>query len=170
MLHHQVEQIPEEDIDYLVDLISRFLHGTESPASQHIVFEPVPPKSNTADEMEEQRQQVQQMQQVLDRLRARQSKMIKRVIGDTVTRLGIDLNKIGEGSMSSSSSGSRLEYFTCSWFEGRLFNRLSMFPIKGQRVVTFERCHISNTQPELAYKVRVLTPIADVEKELVVSF
>ena len=161
-LHDQVEQTPEEDIDYLLGLISRFLHLPESSASQQIVFEPVPPGSKTADEMKEQRQQV------LDRLRARRSEMITRAMGDTVTRLGIDLNKIGEGSMSWSGSAGKSEYFTCSWFEGPLFNRLSMFRVKERRVVTLERCHISKTQPELAYKVRILTPIADVGKELAV--
>lgn len=43
-----------------------------------------------------------------------------------------------------------------------------MFHLKEQRVVTFERCHISEEQPELIYRVRVLTPNADVEKELTV--
>jgi len=43
-----------------------------------------------------------------------------------------------------------------------------MFYLKEQQVVTFERCHILETEPELIYKARVLTPIADLEKELTV--
>lgn len=161
-LHDQVEQAREEDIDCLVGFISRFLRPLESPASQRIVFEPMPPGSKAAAEIEEQRQHA------LARLKARQSEMITRSIGDTVTRLGIDLNEIGEGPCSWSASGGKSANFTCSWFEGRVFNRLSMFHLKEQQVVTFERCHISETQPELIYKVRVLTPIADLEKELTV--
>jgi len=161
-LHYQVEQAREEDIDPLVDLINRFLHPLESPASQQIVFDPVPPGSKAAAEIEEQRQQA------LARHSARQAEMITRSIGDTVTRLGIDLNKIGEGRCSWSASRGKSGSFTCSWFEGVVFNRLSTFYLKEQQVVTFERCYISEAQPELIYKVRVLTPIADLEKELTV--
>lgn len=159
-LHDQVEQAREEDIDCLAELMDRFLHPLESPASQRIVFEPVPPGSKAAAEIEEQRQHA------LARLRASQSEMITRYIGDTVTRLGIDLNKIGEVPCSWSASGGKSADFTCSWFVGRVFNRLSMFHLKEQQIVTFEQCHISETQPELIYKIRVLTPIADLEKEL----
>jgi hypothetical protein len=161
-LHDQVEQTLEEDIDCLVDFINRFLHPLESPESQRIVFEPVPPGSKAAAEIEEQRQQA------LAQLNVEQLDRISGLIGDTVIRLGIDLNKIGEGFRRSSSAGGMSPNFTCSWFEGRLFNRLSMFYLKEQQVVTFERCHISETQPELIYKVRVLTPIADIEKKLTV--
>lgn len=94
--------------------------------------------------------------------------MITRYIGDTVTRLEIDLNRIGEGRGSWFASGGKSADFSCSWFEGRVFNRLGVFHLKQQQVVTFERCHISEPQPELIYTVRVLTPIADVEKELTV--
>ena len=76
-LHDQVEQAREEDIDFLVDLINRFLHPLESPASQSIVFDPVPPGSKAAAEIEEQRQHA------LSRFRARKSEMIARFIGDT---------------------------------------------------------------------------------------
>lgn len=94
--------------------------------------------------------------------------MITGSIGDALTRLGIDLNKIGEVGGSWSTSGGELANFTYTWFEGRVFNRLSMFRLKDRQVVTFERCHIAGTQPELMYKVRVLTPSADAEKELTV--
>ena len=94
--------------------------------------------------------------------------MITRFIGDTMTRLGIDLEKIGEASYSSSTLRGKSVAFTSSWFVGRVFNRLSMFYLKEQQVVTFERCHISETEPKLIYKVRVLTSIADLEKELTV--
>jgi uncharacterized protein YodC (DUF2158 family) len=94
--------------------------------------------------------------------------MITRSIGDTVTRLGIDVNKIGEGLCSWFASGGKSAHYTCTWLEGRVSNRLSSFHLKEQQVVTFERCHISERQPELIYKVRVLTPIADLEKELTV--
>ena len=161
-LHDQVEQTLEEDIDCLVNFINRFLHPLESPESQRIVFEPVPPGSKAAAQIDEE------WQQALARLGARQSEMITRFIGDTVTRLGIDLNKIGEDPCSWSASSGMSATFTCSWFEGRLFNRLSMFYLKEQQVVTLERCHISETQPELIYKVRLLTLIGDVEKELTV--
>jgi hypothetical protein len=161
-LHDQVEQTREEDIDPLVGLIDRFLHPSESPASGRIVFEPVPPGSQAAAEIEEQRRQV------LARHRAEKSEMIIRSFGDTVTRLGIDLNEIGEGPCGWSASGGKLAHASCSWFVGRVFNRLSMFYLKEQQVVTFERCHISETQPELIYKVRVLTPSDGLEKELTV--
>jgi hypothetical protein len=161
-LHDQIEQTPEEDLDRLVGLISSFLHPQESPPSQGIVFEPVPAGSKRAAEVERQRQEA------LARHRARQSEMIARSIGDTLPRLGIDLNKIEEGLCGWSASGLKLANFTCTWFEGRVFNRLNMFHLKEQKVVTLERCHISETQPELVYKVRVLTPIADGGKELTV--
>lgn len=161
-LHHQVEETREEDIDFLVDLVDRFLHPLKSPASQRIVFDQIPPGSKAAAEIEEQRQHG------LARLRARQSGMITRYIGDTVTRLGIDLNKIGEASGSWSAFGGKSAGFTCSWFEGRVSNRLTTFHLKEQQIVSFQRCHISETQPEMIYKVRVLTPIADLEKELTV--
>jgi len=161
-LHDQVEQTREEDIDDLVGLINRFLRPRESSPSPGIVFEPVPRGSKAAAEIEEQRQAA------VARLRARQFEMITRSIGHAVTRLGIDLNKIGEGLRSWSRSGGESAAFTCSWFEERVFNRLSMFHLKELQVVTFERCRISETQPELIYKVRVLTPIADLEKELTV--
>jgi hypothetical protein len=129
-----------------------------------MVFDPVPPGSITAAEIEEQRQQA------LAQLRASQSEMITRSIGRTaVTRLGIDPNKIGEDRCSWSSSGRKSANFSASWFEGRIFNRLGMFHLKEQQVVTFERSHISETGPELIYKVRVLTPIGDLEKELTIS-
>ena len=160
-LHDQVEQTREEEIDRLVGLINRFLHPLASPAPPRIVFKPVPPGSKAAAEIEEQRQQA------LARLRAEQSEIITRYIGQTVTRLGIDLGKIWEGRCSWQSGG-KPEYFTCSWFEGRVFNRVSTFHLKERQVVTFERCHLSENQPELIYKVRVLTPAGDVEKELTV--
>lgn len=94
--------------------------------------------------------------------------MITRSIGDTVTRLGIDLSKIGEASYSWSASGGKSADFTCSWFVGRIFHRLGMFHLKEQQVVTYERCHISGTQPELIYKVRILTSISELGKELTV--
>lgn len=163
-LHDQVEQVREEDIDYLAHLINRFLHPSESPVSQGIVFDPVPPGSIIAAEIEEQRQQA------LAQLRESQSEMITRSIGRTaLTRLGIDPNKIGEDRCSWSSSGGKSANFSASWFEGRIFNRLGMFHLKEQQVVTFERSHISETEPELIYKVRVLTPMGDLEKELTVS-
>jgi hypothetical protein len=92
-----------------------------------------------------------------------------------MTRLGIDLDKIGEGCSgcftfggeAGTSVGKPAE-FTRSWSEGRVFNRLSMFRLMGQQVVSFERCHISETQPELIYKIRVLTPVAEVEKQITV--
>jgi hypothetical protein len=158
-LHDQIEQTCEEDIEGLVGLINRFLRPPESPPSQRIVFEPVPPGSKAAAEIEEKRQHA------LARIRARPSEMVARSIGATVTRLGIDLNNITEGLCSWSGSGSE---FTCSWFEGRVFNRLSMFYMNEQQVVTFERCHVSDMRPELIHKVRVLTPTADLEKELTV--
>jgi hypothetical protein len=162
-LHDQAEQVREEDIDCLADLINRFLHPLESPASQRIVFDPLPPGSITPADIEEQRQQA------MARLRARQSEMITRSIGNTaMTRLGIDPNKIGGDRCSSSSSGGKSANFTASWFEGRVFNRLGMFHLKEQQVVTVELCLISEAQPELIYKVRVLTPNIDVEKELTV--
>jgi len=161
-LHAEVEQVREEDIDCLVDLINRFLHPLESPASAGIVFNPVPPGSEAAAEIEKQRQHA------LAQLRARKSEMITRSIGDTMTRLGIDLDKIGEASYSSSTVHGRLVAFASSWFVVRVLNRLSTFYLKEQQVVTFERCHMSETKPELIYKVRVLTPVADVEKELTV--
>ena len=55
-LHDQVEQVRVEDIDYLADLINRFLHPSESPVSEGITFDPIPPESITAAELEEQRQ------------------------------------------------------------------------------------------------------------------
>ena len=161
-LHDQVEQTREEDIDYLIELIERFLHPSESTASQQIVFDPLPPGSKPAAEIEEQRQAARA------RSRARQLEMITRSIGDTVTRLGIDLNTIGKVSSSWSSSGGKSAECTFSWFVGRLFNRLSMFHVQEQQIVTFERCHVSERRPELIYRVRVLTPIADLEKELTV--
>jgi len=96
-LHDQVEQVREEDIDYLLGLLDRFLHPSESPASQGIFFDPLPPGSKAAGEIEEQRQHV------LAQLRARQSEMITRFIGDALPRLGIDLDKIGEVSCGSST-------------------------------------------------------------------
>ena len=161
-LHDQVEQVSEEEIDRLVGLINRFLHPLASPAPPRIVFKPVSPGSKAAAEIEEQRQQA------LARLRAERSEMITRSIGETVTRLGIDLSKIGEGPCGWQASGAKPEYFTCNWFEGRVFNRVSTFHLKERQVVTFERCHLSETQPELIYKVRVLTAAGDVEKELTV--
>jgi hypothetical protein len=163
-LHDQVERVREEDIDYLADLITRFLHPAESPESQGIVFDPVPPGSITGAEIEEQRQQA------LAQLRASQSEMITRSIGRTaITRLGIDPSKIGEGRCSWSSSGGKSANFTASWFEGRIFNRLGTFHLKEPQVVTFERAHISERERELIYKVRVLTRIGDLEKEVTVS-
>ena len=94
--------------------------------------------------------------------------MLARSLGATVTRLGIDLNNITEGSCSWSGSGDKSSEFTCSWFEGRRFTRLGMFHVNEQQVVTSERCHVSETPPELTYKVRVLTPTGDAEKELTV--
>jgi len=85
-----------------------------------------------------------------------------------VTRLAIDLNTIGEDYCSSSTSDGKSEYFTCRWFDGRLFDRLSTFHLKQQQVVTFERCQVSETRPELFYNVRVLTPSDDLQKELTV--
>lgn len=161
-LHDQVEQTREEDIEGLVDLINRFLHPPESPPSQRIVFEPVPPGSKAAPEIGEKRPHA------LARIRASRSEMMARSIGVTVTRLGIDLNSITEGFCSWSGSGDKSSEFTCSWFEGRVFKRLSMFHVNQQQVVTFERCHVSETRPELIHKVRVLTPTADLEKELTV--
>lgn len=162
-LHDQVEQTLEEDIDRLADFINRFLHPSESPESEGIVFDLMPPGFEGAAEIEQQRQDM------LAQLRARQAEMITHYIGDTVTCLGIDLNKIGEASYGSSASRGKTTNLTCRWLEGRVSNRLSMFHLKEQRVVTFERCHISATAPELIYKVRVLTPIADLEKELTVA-
>lgn len=161
-LHDQVEQTREEDIGFLIDLINRFLHPSKSAASQRIVFDPIPPGSKSAAEIEEQRQHG------LAGLSARQSELITRYIGDKVARLGIDLNKIGEAPGGWSASGGKSASFACSWFEGRVCNRLSTFHVKEQQVTTFERCHISETRPELIYRVRVLTPIADLEKELTV--
>jgi len=161
-LHDQVEQVREDDIDRLIDLINRFLNPSESPASRGIVFDPVPSGSKAAAKTEKQRQHA------LSQLRARQSEMISQSIGDTMTRLGIDLDNICEASSSSSTVHGNLAAFASSWFVGRVFNRLSTFYLKEQQVVTFERCHISETKPELIYKVRVLTPIADLEKEITV--
>ena len=158
-LHDQVEQTREEDLDYLIDLVNRFLHPSDSPAPQRIVFEPIPPGSRAAAEIEGQRQQA------LAGIKARQLEMITLSLGETVTRLGINLNRIGGAIRSSSASSGKSANFTCSWLEARVSNRLSMFYLKEQQVVTFERCHISETQPELIYKVRVLTPTADLEEE-----
>ena len=158
-LHDQVEQVREEDIDHLVDFINRFLNPSEwSGTSAGIVFHPVPPGSKAAAEIEKQRPHAQ------SQFRAKQSEMIARSIGDAVTRLGIDLDNIAEASYGSSTLRGKLVDFSSSWFVGRVFNRLSMFYLKEQQVVTFERCHISETQSELIYKVRVLTPIADLRK------
>lgn len=163
-LHDQVEQIREENIDYLADLINRFLHPSESPVSQGIFFDPMPPGFITAAEMEEQRQQARAQ------LRASQAEIITRSIGrSAVTRLGIDPNKIGGDRCSWSSSGGKSANFSASWLEDRIFNRLGMFHLNEQQVVTFERSHIPETEPELIYKVRVLTPTGDLEKELSVS-
>jgi hypothetical protein len=161
-LHDQVEQTRERDIERLVDFINRFLRPSESHTSQRIVFEPVPPGSKAAAEIEKQRQHA------LARRRASRSEMLARSLGATVTRLGIDLNNITEGSCSWSGSGDKSSEFTCSWFEGRRFTRLGMFHVNEQQVVTSERCHVSETPPELTYKVRVLTPTGDAEKELTV--
>ncbi|MFL6451116.1 MAG: hypothetical protein ACJ746_26070 [Bryobacteraceae bacterium] len=163
VLHDQVEQVREDDIDRLEDLINRFLHPSlESSESAGIVFEPVPPESEMAAKIEKQRQRY------LSRDRVRQRQMIRQSIGDTVTRLAIDLNDIDQVTYSSSTAYRKLEAFSSSWFVGRVFNRLSTFYLKDQQVVTFERCHISETEPELIYKVRVLTSIADSEKEITV--
>lgn len=94
--------------------------------------------------------------------------MITRHIGDAVARLGIDLNKIAEAPCSWSALGGKSAGFMCSWLEGRVFNRLSMSQLKGQQLVTFERCHLLETQSEVIYKVRLVTPLADLEKELTV--
>lgn len=67
-----------------------------------------------------------------------------------------------------SASGGKSAHFTYSWFEGRVFNRLSVFRLREQQVATFERCHVLESQPDLIYKVRVLTPTADLEKEFTV--
>src|SRR5689334_8422970 len=147
-LHDQVQQTPEEDIEDLVGLINRFLHPSESPSSQRIVFEPVPPGTKAASEIEEKRRHA------LARIKASRSEMIARSIGATVTRLGIDLNDMTEGPCNWSGSGDKSLEFTRSWFEGRVFNRLSMFHINEQQVVTLERCHVSETRPELIHKVR----------------
>jgi hypothetical protein len=162
-LHDQVEQTREEDIDRLVGFINRFLHPLESPESEGIVFDLMPPGFEAAAEIEQQRQDE------LAQLKARQAEMITRFIGDTVTRLRIDLNNIGQASCGWSASRGKTTDFTCRWFEGRVCNCLSMFLLKEQQIVTFERCHISETKPELIYHVRLLTPIADLEKELTVA-
>jgi len=161
-LHDQVDKIREGDIERLIDLINRFLHQSESGASQGMVFEPLPPGSKEGAEIEQQRQHA------LAQLRASRSEMIARSLGAAVTRLGLDLNNITEGSYSWSSSGDKTLGLTCSWFEGRVYLRLGMFHVNEQQVVTFERCHVSETRPELTYKVRVLTLTADAEKELTV--
>ena len=160
-LHDQLEQTREEDIDRLVDFIGRFLHPLESPASEQLIFDPVPPGSKRSTEIDEQ------WQQAMSHLWAKQSEMITRSVGSTtVTRLGIDPNRIGKDRCGWSASGGESANFTATWFEGRVFNRLGMFHLKQQQVVTFERCHISETPPELIYKVRLLTAGADAEKEL----
>jgi hypothetical protein len=158
-----VEQTLEKDIDRLVGFINRFLHASESADSEVIVFDRMPPGFEAAAEIEQQRQDA------LAQLRARQAELITRFIGDTVTRLRIDLNNIAEASCGWSASRGKTTDFTCRWFEGRVSNRLSMFRLKEKQVVTFERCHISETEPELIYKIRVLTPIADLEKELTLA-
>jgi hypothetical protein len=163
-LHDRVEQVREEDIEYLADLINRFLHPSESPVSEGITFYPMPPGSITAAELEEQRQQA------LAQLRASQSEMITRSLGrSAVTRLGIDPNKVGGERCSWSSSGGKSPNFSASWFEDRIFNRVGMFHLNEQQIVTFERSHIRETAQELIYKIRVLTPTGDLEKELSVS-
>lgn len=161
-LHNQVEQSREEDIGVLVGFIKRFLHPSESPSSQQMVSEPVPPGSNAAHEIEERRQQA------LARIRVSRSEMIARSLGATVTRLEIELNDITEGACSWSDSSDKPSEFTCSWFDGRAFNRLSMFHVDEQQVVTFEQSHVSEARSELIHNVRVLTPTADSKKELVV--
>jgi hypothetical protein len=109
-----------------------------------------------------------QRQQILDGLRASESDKIRSAIGHEVSRLGIDLNQIGQGASSWSGSRDQSEEFTRSWREGRVFNRLSMFHIKEQKIVMLERCYFTETQPDLIYKVRVLTPLAEAEKDLTV--
>ncbi len=92
--------------------------------------------------------------------------MVARLIGPAIARLGLDLNNIADGPCSWSKSGDNSEQFTCGWLAEQVFRRVRMFRIRKQRVVTFETCHMSETQAELTYKVRVLTPTADLEKEL----
>ena len=46
---------------------------------------------------------------------------------------------------------------TCNWFENPIFKRLSTFYLNEQQIVVFETCHGVEKQPELMYKVRVLT-------------
>ena len=161
-LHDLVDETPEEDIDDLLEFVNRLLHPSESPASQGIVFERVPAGSQEADELEERRRHM------LADFKARQADMIARSIGDTVDRLGIDLNDITDGLASWSGSGGKPTEFSCRWTTARVLNRLGIFDLNKQRVVTFDRCHISETRRELIYKVRVLTPTAESEKELTV--
>ena len=160
-LHDQVEQTREEEIDSLADFIKRFLHPSASSTSQRVVFEPLPPGSNTAAEIEQRRQHA------LAQHKASQMEMIARSLGSTRTRLGIDLNKMAEGLRSWSASRDNAE-FMCSWIEGRVLNRLSMFHLTKERVVTFERFEVSATRKELLYKIRILTPNADSERALTV--
>lgn len=162
-LHDQVEQIPDPDIDDLVRLISAFLHPSEPDTSRRITFRPIPPGSKTAAEIEQQRQQA------LADLRARQSDFIARSIGDGIKRLRIDLNKVVEGSTSSYGSGDASGELTCTWLEEGVFNRLGMFHLENERILTLESCHIAGREPDLIYKVRVLTKLTDLERELTVS-
>lgn len=161
-LHEQVEQVHDRDIDHLVRLMRAFLHPSEPDTSHRITFRRIPPGSKAAAEIEQQRQQA------LAALKARQSEIITRSVGDGIKRLRIDLNKVVGGSSSWSGSGDAAGELTCNWLEEGVFNRLGMFHLENQRILTLERCHVAGRDAELVYNLRVLTQLTDLERELTV--
>ena len=158
-LHDLIDEAREEDLQLLRELRTRFQRPFEFPLQPASTSSPQPEP--------ELRGQGLIMEA---HMHARHAHLERQHTGNTAKRLGIDPAGIEFATGGGSIGKGDAVQMTRHWSEGSAYCRLNTFHVENQEIITFGKAEISDSGPELIYKLRVLTENAESETDVHVPF
>lgn len=154
-LHDLIEEAREEDLPLLGELVARFQRPLDFPL-----------RSVSTDSLQTGPARRRQELILEAHMHARSTHLERQHTANTANRLGIDPARIkfaaGGGSIGEGDSVEMNRH----WSDGSAVYRLNTFHVEGQEIITFDKAEISNSGPEVIYKLRVLTANAESETDL----
>lgn len=154
-LHDLIEEARDEDLPLLSELVARFQRPLDFPLQ---------PVSTASPQTGPARRRQDLILEV--HMHGRTTHLKRRHNANTAKRLGIEPAWIEFAAGGSSIGESDLVEMTRHWFEGSAVCHLHTFHVENYEIIAFDKASVSNSGPEVIYKLRVLTPNAESETDL----